>query len=196
MNFFDGTNKIPARGNSSRFKPGTYPAIRVDKCSVKDGYNGLRFIVEGQPIAEPTASGEVDKGGNPILPTPVGTTGSWTVQIDGKWGELGKGEAKAFAAACVGLTPEECESHDMDAVLNGCVGPDQPLTGKIVATEAHGHVTKSGFDMTKHVWMIPEGASPEQPTPTGPPAGYFHFPVADPRYATHYYNAQHEIIEV
>jgi len=207
MSFFDGTNGIPARGNSTRFKPGNYPAIEIVKVAVKDGHNGLRFIVEG-----------IDKA--------TGQTGSWTCQLDGKWGELGKAEAKAFAAAALGMSLEQCETHDMEAELERAIGPDQPFAGRIVATEAFEHTTKSGFNMTKHVWRVAEGVTPAPakteaktsapaappppppktlgfdvpaaapPAPKGLPAGYFHFPANDPRHGVKAYNAEGETIEI
>jgi hypothetical protein len=135
------------------------------------------------------------------------------VQIDGKWGDLGKAEAKAFAAAVSGMTAEECEAHDMESILEACAGPGQPFAGKVVATEASSHTTKSGFEMTKHVWIVADGtpaapvpaapAAPAAPPPAPPeapppalPDGYFAFPAGDPRCGIEAYNAEGETIKI
>lgn len=216
MGFFDGANKIPAAGGSSRFKPGIYPAIRIDKIQVKDGYNGLRYIVEGTVVAQP----ERTHGD----PTPLGAAGSWTVQLDGKWADLGKAEAKAFGAAVLGLTPEECEARDMESELERSCSPAQPWAGRIVWTQAESKTTKGGHDMTKHVWRPADASSvdaeamrtpakapeagpsappagppvqtPTPPPPSGPkspPPGFFHFPENDVRFGFQCYNAQGQI---
>ena len=220
MGFFDGTNKIPAAGGSSRFKPGIYPAIRIDKIQVKDGYNGLRYIVEGTVVAEPErTTGD---------PTPLGASGSWTVQLDGKWADLGKAEAKAFAAAVLGLSREQADATDMEAHLEASCGPSQPWIGKLVRTQAEEKRTKGGHVMVKHVWWPVEDPSvvdaeamrtparaPEAaaapipavqapappavapPAPTAglkdPPAGWFHFPEGDPRRGVQCYNAAGQV---
>lgn len=167
MGFFDGTNKVPARGNSNRFKAGRYPEIRVDKIGVKSGFNGLRFVVEGT-VTKPPIQTDPNEA-----PTPLDAKGSWTCRLDGQWADLGKGDAKAFIAALRGVSRAECETRDMEAELDRAIAPDQPFAGLLVATEAFKTVTKGGQPMTRHVWEIagsvPAAAPPASAAPAAPP---------------------------
>jgi hypothetical protein len=121
-----------------RLKPGLYPGFRIQDVRVKDGHFGVRFIVSGTVVADPIARPGEE-------PTPKGAGGTWTTQIDGKWGPtIGLGEVKAFLLAC-GLDGD-LESQ-IASVLAG------KLAGHVVSTDAYAATTKGNQAITKHTWL-------------------------------------------
>jgi len=216
--FFSGASQTSARGNSSRFNAGIYPAVRIERLSVKQGHNGLRFIMEATPVLP---ASERTPG---VAPTPVGAEGSWTTQIDGQWGKIGMGETKLVIGLLCGMTPEEIDADpEIESKMEAAVAADNPHKGKLLRTEAWEHKTRNST-MTKHSWAPVDpadlaraqgaSASVASPTPAAsaasapaapaapaappaaPPAipdGFFAFPAGDPRHGTHVYNAAGEI---
>lgn len=140
MGWFDGLNKTEARGGSARLKPGLYPGFRIAEIRVRQGHYGTRFIVSGTVVAEPIARGDE-------TPTPKGAAGTWTVQIDGKWAQIGLGEVKSFLFAA-GL------SGDLESQMDGVLGGS--LRGRVLSTEAWADTTKSGQTIVKHTWAPAE----------------------------------------
>lgn len=205
--FFNGAGSASARGGSPKFAPGIYPAIRIDNLKVRSGFHGLRFILEGE-VVEP---GRERTPGE--APSPVGSKGSWGVQIDGKHGAIGLGEAKAVIGLLHGMTPAEADAMG-DAIkplMHAAIAADQPFKGRILSTECWKHKTGNDQTMIKHFWDLPKNASATAPAPAVPavvpapapapaapavetpataPGGPWYAIANDPR-GTHY-NAQYE----
>lgn len=189
--FFSGVldSKANAGGGGTKFRPGIYPAVRIDALRVKSGYHGLRFIVECTVVAEAT---ERTEG---VEPTAVGSAGSWSPRIDGQHADLGLGEVMEFVGLLNGLTIEEvnADKPKIKELMGKAISVDQPHTGQLLATEAWKHVTGSNFTMIKHKWHPAEGvvetAAPEAPAapaapaaPEAEPEGGPWYPIAnDPR---------------
>lgn len=155
MGFFSGLNKAKERGNSDRFNPGIYPAIRVDELKYNKGHNGERFILVGTVLA-PAEVREKDKEGEPVQPTPVGGQGSWSTRLDGQYPEIGLGEIKSLLRTLCEAQGTELP-EDVEALAQRAVGPEQPFRGTVIGTEAWYHKTKSKYTMTVHAWKAAEG---------------------------------------
>lgn len=192
MGFFDGIETVETSGKGNRFTPGRYDAIKVIACRVNQGFNGVRFIVEGEVLA---SSGEEA--------LEVGATGSWTVQIDGTYADLGKGEVKAFYLSALGEDAQVSGVEVTAADLLAATGPGQTMAGKVVATEAFPHTTRGGHRMVKHIWRVADGASsaaaPAPEAPAAPPAPAPAFPpegwTAHPDAAGYFYKGQEVVSE-
>jgi len=182
-NFFDGVGSVSAQGGGDKFFPGVYPDLEIKVVKVKEGFHGLRFIVETEVVSKPR---EREPG---VAPTPVGATGSWGTRIDGKWGDIGLGEAKAFIGVCHGLSASETDELSEDEIkrrMREAISPEQPLAGIHVAAEIWRTTTKSGHPMIKAMWTALDGAPA-----TFPPEGW----TAHPDAPGYYYQGQEVISE-
>lgn len=157
MGFFDGTKDMAAAGQYPRLRPGIYPEITVRRTHVVQGHNGVRFVLEGEVTAPPRPSGEVDKLGQPVPPTPLGAIGSWTADIGGQYAHLyGKPEVKACVGAVLGYDLDETNrrGQEVENVSNACVekGRETILAGRKVATSCETKPTKTSA-IVKHQWF-------------------------------------------
>lgn len=190
--FFDGIENVETAGKGNRFTPGVYGAIKIIACRVNQGFNGVRFIVEAEVL---------ESSGDQALP--VGATGSWTVQIDGQYADLGKGEVKAFYLAAIGEDPQASDKNPTAADFLAATGADNPLAGRTLSTEAWAHTTNGGRQMVKHLWKpIEGGASAPAPTAPGAPPSAPSVPAfppegwtAHPDAAGYYYRGQEVLSE-
>ncbi len=146
MGFFDGIGGVDPSGASPRFPPDIDAIIRVHDVRVNQGQWGTRYIVEA----------DVLQSNNPSCGE--GSRHSWTVRIDGDYGKMGLGEVKSFVAACKGLDPNDTARVNAEvtpAVVDSTLNTGgNTLRGSVVRTQTTGKTTKTGNDITKHIWLV------------------------------------------
>lgn len=156
MGFFDGSRNVAPSGGSNRLKPGRYPELTVVRCFVnQEGNFGTRFVLEARVSAPPSSCGERDERGNLIEPTPLGSIGSWTTDIKGRYAmQYGIPEVKSCIGAILGYDLDETakRGEELEERMNAAVTDANPLAGLKVATEATPKKTKQQT-MTKHRWF-------------------------------------------
>jgi len=85
-----------------------------------------------------------------ILPNAVGTTASWFQKLQDK--DIGYGALKSFAAAILGMDPNDPEFVDQVEGFLEAVCREGAIDGKLIPVEAVVVQTKKGEDFTRHNW--------------------------------------------